>query len=87
MLFNGGSLVLATAVAVVLERDALLLDVVYKLYATVLHRNVGGNELVGGCRTLVHRAWNVGRAGADALIVGHRGEECVEVLLLQCGSC
>ena len=60
MLLHSRSLILSTAVTVVLERNALLLDVVYKLNATVLHRNVGGNKLVGSRCTLVHRQWDVG---------------------------
>lgn len=36
MLLHSRSLILSTAVTVVLERNALLIDVVYKLYTTVL---------------------------------------------------
>lgn len=70
-LFYSRSLVLTTSVAVVLERDALLLNVVDKLYASVLHRSCGSYVLVAFGSALVHLTWEIGRAGADALVRWH----------------
>ena len=62
------SLVLTASVAVVLEGDALFLDVVDELYAAVAHRCISGDELVDGGCSLVHLDRYASRAGADALV-------------------
>ena len=55
ILLHSRSLILSTAVTVVLERNALLLDVVYKLYTTVLDRSRRGYVLVTLGGTLISR--------------------------------
>ena len=80
------SLVLATAIAMVLESNALLLEIVDELHTAVLHGNIGGDELVGVGGTLIHLLRNVGRASADTLIVGDGIDEVGERLTLEACS-
>ena len=83
MLLHSRSLILSTAVTVVLERNALLLDVVYKLYTTVLDRSRRGYVLVTLGGTLVHLAWKVCRTGTYALVSRHGLQEVSQRLLPQ----
>lgn len=70
----------------ILEGDALLLEVMDKFYTTVLHRYFRGNELIRLSCPAVHSLRDVRRAGTDALIARHRLDEGVEALCLHAGT-
>ena len=71
----------------VFERDALFLDVVDKLYATVLHRTCCSDIFVASSCTLIHCERQVGCAGADTLVAWHFIQEVVERLSLETCAC
>ena len=59
ILLHSRSLILSTAVTVVLVGDTLFFDVVYQFYAVLLDRSGSGDVFVRLGRTLIHREGNV----------------------------